>query len=357
MGQTRVPGLSKGRGEFRASRPPVDRRERGHARTRGKVRRHRLLAVALMSLAAVASNWSLSGAAEVVPLCLGVEATIVGTPGTDVLRGTARDDVIVGGGSGHGSAEYGDEIFGVGGNDLICADSEDDRVETITHGGEGDDQILATGNLHGGPGNDTLTTTAIHGSVLHLVGGPGDDVLEAGSGDVIIFAPGPGNDRVTGDRAGQSWNVMRFGRARAGVVADLRAGTATGQGHDLLSGINVVDGTDSADAFFGDAHLNALFGFGSDDVLDGRARRDFLIGGGGDDRVDGGGGNDELTGGAGRDVLFGRAGNDSLLERRPEPNLILGGPGRDNCAGGYRTPPNIERGCETHRRPAPDGGG
>jgi hypothetical protein len=76
--------------------------------------------------------------------CEGKVATIVGTPGDDVIYGTDDDDVIVGRGGD-------DVIYGLGGNDTIC----------------------------GGGGNDTL------------VGGDGNDPLRGGSGDDILI---DGND-------------------------------------------------------------------------------------------------------------------------------------------------------------------
>ena len=74
--------------------------------------------------------------------------TIVGTPGSDTINGTAGDDVIC----------------GLGGNDTI-------------NGRGGDDRIL------GGAGNDIL------------LGGPGDDEIDGGSGTDALTG-GPGNDRL-----------------------------------------------------------------------------------------------------------------------------------------------------------------
>jgi uncharacterized delta-60 repeat protein len=70
--------------------------------------------------------------------CGGLAATLVGTPGADLLRGTARADVIVGLGGA-------DTIHGLAGNDVLC-------------GGAGDDTLV------GGPGRD------------RLIGGPGRDL-------------------------------------------------------------------------------------------------------------------------------------------------------------------------------------
>ncbi|WP_434111253.1 FG-GAP-like repeat-containing protein [Methylocaldum sp. GT1TLB] len=92
------------------------------------------------------------------PACFGVPATIIGTPGNDVLRGTPGNDVIVGL-AGH------DVIDGLGGDDLIC-------------GGDGNDV------LRGGLGNDMID------------GGEGDDILWGGAGDDLI----EGGPHVNGDR-------------------------------------------------------------------------------------------------------------------------------------------------------------
>lgn len=101
-----------------------------------------------------------------VPMCFGQVATIVGTPGDDVIDGTHRDDVIVALGGN-------DVVRGRGGNDLIC-------------GGEGDD------DLRGGPGNDTLVggdgNDFIAGKQDNdlLMGDQGDDTLLGNSGDDIL---------------------------------------------------------------------------------------------------------------------------------------------------------------------------
>ena len=77
------------------------------------------------------------------PTCDGLKATVVGTPGDDVLSGTSGRDVIVGLGGD-------DQISGGGGNDVIC-------------GGDGDDKLVgAAGNdlVLGEAGNDKLVGTS-----------------------------------------------------------------------------------------------------------------------------------------------------------------------------------------------------
>ena len=79
-----------------------------------------------------------------LPACKGKPATIVGTKGSDVRKGTSVRDVIVGLGGD-------DKLSGLAGNDLIC-------------GGAGEDK------LKGGPGRDSL------------LGQKGKDKLEGGGG-------------------------------------------------------------------------------------------------------------------------------------------------------------------------------
>jgi hypothetical protein len=87
------------------------------------------------------------------PTCKGKPATIVGTSGNDVRKGTSAEDVIVGLGGN-------DKLSGLAGNDLICGRAGKD---TLT-GGKGNDK------LYGKAGKDTLK------------GGPGKDKLKGGPG-------------------------------------------------------------------------------------------------------------------------------------------------------------------------------
>lgn len=85
-------------------------------------------------------NSSFDGSgAEGNPRCRGERATIVGTPGDDVIRGTRGVDVIV---AGNGN----DVIRGLRGNDIICAGRGRDTIV----GGPGRDFC------DGGPGRDRI---------------------------------------------------------------------------------------------------------------------------------------------------------------------------------------------------------
>jgi glucose/arabinose dehydrogenase len=91
--------------------------------------------------------------------CGGRRATIVGTPGRDVLHGSARRDVIAGLGGN-------DRLSGLGGNDLVCGGGGGDTIR----GGAGNDGLRGqAGNdrLYGGPGRDGYA------------GGPGKDILRS----------------------------------------------------------------------------------------------------------------------------------------------------------------------------------
>lgn len=120
------------------------------------------------------------------PMCNGRTATIWGTRGDDVLRGTPGRDVIVG-------LAGNDQIRGMGGPDLICAGRGNDRVwgaggrdvillgpgKDRAWGGAGVDRILgATGQdtMFGGPGED------------ELLGGRGNDAANGGAGSDVCRA-------------------------------------------------------------------------------------------------------------------------------------------------------------------------
>ena len=100
--------------------------------------------------------------------CEGRTATIVGTAGDDVLRGTSGKDIIAG-------LAGDDLIYGLGGGDILC-------------GGPGRDRI------YGQAGKDIIIGA---GSTDRLYGGPGDDIIEGDAGSDRMWG-GRGNDRIVG---------------------------------------------------------------------------------------------------------------------------------------------------------------
>lgn len=204
--------------------------------------------------------------------CFGLRATVVGTPGDDVLRGTAGNDVIMG-------LAGRDHIFGGKGNDVICAGkggSVEGEVEIVVggpgndliSGGPGDDLLYGQGGadeVYGGRGRDQL-----EGKVGddRLYGGPGSDnldgdrghdLLRGGSGTDILTG-GPGHDDLQGGRNGPGGDLLDFHGSGVAVTVDLVLGTATGQGEDSLFGIEDVYGSNHDDKLFGDALANVLAG-------------------------------------------------------------------------------------------------
>ena len=166
-----------------------------------------------------------------VSACRGVAATVVGTPGDDVLVGTTGRDVILALGSA-------DEIRGLGGGDLICAGSSAD----VVRGGAGRDRI------YGYAGTD------------RVLGGAGTDFVSGTNGADQIKG-GTGRDRLLG-----------------GAGRDVIQG---GAGADLLHG------SGAADRLLGQAGRDRLFGGAGDDILAGGAGKDLVRGGRGRNRAHG----------------------------------------------------------------------
>ncbi len=160
------------------------------------------------------------------------KCTKKGKRGVDVLKGTKKRDVLCGKGGD-------DLIIGKGGNDV----------------------------LKGGGGNDALTGKAGDDS---LSGGPGDDTLTGGSG----------NDKLKGQ---DGTDMAGLADSASGVVVDLAAGTATGDGDDTLLTVENVTGSAFDDVLHGDAGANGLSGGDGNDALVGMAGDDTLAGQGGVD--------------------------------------------------------------------------
>jgi len=191
-----------------------------------------------------------TAAAAEPPTCRGVPATIVGE-GT--LIGTSGDDVIV-------ATKQSTRVRAGKGDDLVCGSH-------FVRGQAGNDRIHVTGrkpgwmHIEGGTGNDVIR---FHGRVEYasvgtsdgIFGGPGDDLMVGGKGQVWLNG-GWGDDRLVSGPRG-----------------------------DLLDGD------------------------GGNDVLLGGAGQDIISGGKGNDVMRGRTRSDELTGGPGRDVAWGGPGWD-----------------------------------------------
>lgn len=172
--------------------------------------------------------------------CNGIEATIIGTSGDDVLDGTSGDDVIAG-------LEGNDIINGKGGNDTICGD-------------EGNDQLFGNG------GSDTILGGA---DADFIEGNDGTDTIFGEDGDDIIYGKG-GADTIDGGNG----NDLIFGGDGADVISG-------GQGNDTIEGGAV------GDTIFGDAGNDKLIGDAGNDNLDGGTNdpqsADICVGGTGGD--------------------------------------------------------------------------
>jgi hypothetical protein len=177
-------------------------------------------------------------------------------------------------------------------------------VESLT-GSPGDDVLSGDGNgnvLDGGDGDDTL----------HGLGG--DDTLSGGTGDDVL-AGFSGSDDLNGGLGADTADYASFYPAtpRVGVVVDLAAGQATGDGADSLAEIENVSGSAFDDTITGDGQAN---------VLDGSDGRDTIAAGSGEDT---------LIGGLGADTLGGGGGDDVILAHDGVVDTVDGGSGRDTA--------------------------
>jgi serralysin len=209
-------------------------------------------------------------------------------------------------------------IFDSGGQDTLrFTRSGQDQYINLAPGAVSDVGDLA-GNLtiwrgtviehaESGRGNDVLLG---NGVANRLSGGAGNDRLRGLNGDDTLIG-GFGNDTLIG---GAGRDVALYGGSRA-LTIDLQRtdAQATGQGRDMLRGIESVVGGTKGDIISGNLAANTLWGGGGADTLIGRSGNDRLFGQAGHDRLIGGPGRDMLDGGAGNDVLTGGGGADTFV--------------------------------------------
>lgn len=212
---------------------------------------------------------------------------------------------------------------GTAGNDAMTVD-----VTGLLSGLAGNDVLrgdVRANRLDGGLGNDRLIDTAGGNDVL--IGGWGNDTLQGGVGNDILAGHG-GTDTVV---------FTTTGPIR--VNLNLNSAQFTGEGRDLLAGIEHLISGRGNDLLSGSIVGNRFDGGGGHDTLIGLAGNDTLIGGLGNDRLEGGLGNDLLQGGLGEDwaIYTGRIGVKVTLAGTTGQLTGLGTDalsGIENLAGG-----------------------
>jgi len=281
------------------------------------------------------------------------------------LRGSRFDDRLAGdaGANRLDGGDGFDRLEGRGGNDLLIGgEGEDvaafasrlDQVQVIRNGAtitvigpEGTDRLEGIEALEFSGVRYSLAVVdlALAGASV-IPGTQGDDRLEAvaggsvllGSAGADVLVGGAGNDQLDGGIGQVTWryvgrygdveeidpivDVADYGRARAGVVVDLRIeGTAqdtVGAGIDTLRGIEALRGSDFDDRLTGRR--------GEYDYFEQRSYPDtrWIDGGAGDDVIAGATWGGELTGGTGADrfVFDSRLGKNQVLDFEAGVDLL-----------------------------------
>ena len=267
-----------------------------------------VLTVLLLSLGTVGN-----GASALGPLmCNGFVATIVGTPGDDVLIGTSGDDVILG-------LDGNDTIQGKGGDDIICSGPGDDVVDS----GSGDDRIYGDGGhdtFDGGDGNDFIDADQGN-SGDHVTGGAGDDFILLGSGHDEVYG-GNGNDVIN---AGDGDNYVEGNAGNDEITTgsgddEIYGGIGddvivAGEGKNYIeggAGMDRISSGSDKDEIYGNNGVDTIFAGDGKNYIEGGAESDFIISGSGNDTIFGQGGDDCINSGTGNDTIDGGVGNNLI---------------------------------------------
>ncbi|NVM75844.1 Ca2+-binding RTX toxin-like protein [Duganella sp. SG902] len=322
--------------------------------------------------------------------------TIVGSAGTDSLRGDGGNDWIDGrqakwlaadGGTGDdtilgsdnndqldgGYGDGNDSLVGGAGNDTLDAGTGNDTVL----GGDGQDLIRisvggGSGLADGGDGNDTFEISDWIGKngQLGIVGGAGSDVFKplstAGTFTVADFQGGAGGDRIDlssilatsaslgqfkgGDMVAQGYLRLVQSGADTLVQKDLDGAAGNAYGWTTFAVLkNLKVGQLTGANFFGASSLpsygnDTIYGSPGDDHLSGfSVGRDSIDGGAGDDTLFGSSDQGStLVGGAGNDEYWLREDGTVLVEKQGEgiDTVVL----NYGATTYYTLPANIENG-------------
>jgi Ca2+-binding RTX toxin-like protein len=226
----------------------------------------------------------------------GVNGTIDGLGGDDVIKAFATEAASLVGGLGN------DTLIGGDKNDTLNGGDGEDTIL----GGDGADGILGGAgddHIEGGLGADSLR------------GNAGADFIDGGAGDDVIY--------VTGAEA--AFDLMKGGadadtvQIEGTAVVTFALFDATTNGIEALKGATNSNIVGTADDNLLDFSLMTITdvlsidGAAGNDKMVGSNSNDTLRGGLGDDVLSGGAGNDTLNGGAGIDTIDGGANDDTII--------------------------------------------
>ena len=214
----------------------------------------------------------------------------------DNIVGTAQGDLIFGDGSGGGGGRHpiagdpsGDSRGGLagGGDDYIDAGEGDDII--FGDGFSGWSGSNGIGGYGGGGGGGVYGGSGGFAGGLGAAAGGGNTVGSSGTTLGPTRNPGGGN--------GGGWGVQNSS------INDYVAETDVGaNGSSTFNNSGVVSST------VADARSQFLSGTGLMFTQDMGRGNDIINGGAGNDYIMGGGGNDIITGGRGNDIMYGRGG-------------------------------------------------
>ena len=199
--------------------------------------------------------------------------------GVESLLGTTKDDTFI------GSAEP-ESFTPCGGNDIVDGAGGQDVIRFDYCAFQGVTVDLRTG-VATGEGTDSISNVEdVIGTYLQdvIIGDEGPNRLRGSYGNDRLQGCA-GDDVLSGDRGNDTASFACTGDA---VTVDLGMGTAFGEGTDLLSLIENVQGSAGNDTIVGDAGRNVIFGLAGVDVLSGGGEDDVLRGGANSDTGDGG---------------------------------------------------------------------
>ena len=208
------------------------------------------------------------------------------------------------------------------------------------------DTLISIENVIGSNHGDTLTAIGTGSSVI--TGGRGDDTLNGGSGssDTFVFAPGDGDDEITGFTIADdkidlsaftsiaSLDDLRDTNNSNGEISvtstaveinlpsngEIRLNAVT---EDTLTADNFIFYTKPISGNMGDRFNNEINGGSGADAIYGEQGRDTLNGGAGNDEIYGGEDKDTINGGEGDDWLDGGPGDDTFVFEPGNGNDVI----------------------------------